>query len=293
MSVAPGTQPSRRRLQIDWELIGCGLHGHALFGTDAAHLRPGDRHIAGEADGVRWYRCLRCDAWLALPTPAQPAREHPPDREAIEVPLRGPALRDRFVLRLIAIDRGVHFVVLGLLGVGVLLFAANERSLRDTFFRVLTDLQAGVAGGPVQSTGHVGILHELDKLFTLRSGTLREVGAALVGYGVLEGIEAVGLWLAKRWAEYLTFVSTTVLLPLEIYELIHRSTVLKVVGFAINLAVVLYLLFAKRLFGLRGGGAAVRAERERGMSWETIEAMTLASPSPASGSVPVEPVAGP
>jgi uncharacterized membrane protein (DUF2068 family) len=289
VSIPPGTQPSRRRFELDWELIGCGLHGHALFGTDAAHLRPGDRHIACEAGGVRWYRCLRCDAWLALPGPAQPAREHPPNRDEIDVPLRGQALRDRFVLRLIAVDRTFHFLILGLLGVAVLLFAADRHSLRDAFFRVLTDLQGGVAGGPVQNTGHVGILRELDKLFTLRSGTLKAVGFALVGYALLEGVEAVGLWLAKRWAEYLTFISTTVLLPLEIYELIHRSTVLKVIGFVINLAVVLYLLFAKRLFGLRGGAAAVQAERDHGMSWETIEDATLASASPGESDVEPEP----
>ena len=104
------------------------------------------------------------------------------------MPLRGKALRDKVVLRLIAIDRAFHFLVLGLLGIAVLLFASHESSLRSTFYRVLSGLQRGVAGGPVQSTGHVGILHELDKLFSLQSGTLKEVGAGLVAYAVLEGV---------------------------------------------------------------------------------------------------------
>ena len=52
-----------------------------------------------------------------------------------------------------------------------------------------------------------------------------------------------------------------VLLPLEVYELVDKASALKVVGFLINLAVVIYLLFAKRLFGLRGGGAVDEAER--------------------------------
>jgi uncharacterized membrane protein (DUF2068 family) len=56
-------------------------------------------------------------------------------------------------------------------------------------------------------------------------------------YPLLEGLEAVGLWLTKRWAEYLTFIVTTLLIPVEIYEIIHRGTVLKVIGFLINLAV--------------------------------------------------------
>lgn len=282
----PGTQSPRRRRQLDWELISCGIHGHALVSTEARELRPQDALVAADQGDVRWHRCLRCDTWIALPRPPAARDQHPPDREAIVVPLRGKALRDRMVLRLIAVDRVLHFVILGLLGIAVLAFAADRRTLRGAFYRVLTDLQGGVAGGPVQNSGHVGIVRDLDKLFSLRSGTLREVGIALLAYALLEGVEAVGLWFTKRWAEYLTFLATSILLPLEIYEIIDRGTVLKVIGFLINLAVVVYLLFAKRLFGLRGGGAAERAERDREMDWGTIESATLAVPggaAPAGG----------
>jgi uncharacterized membrane protein (DUF2068 family) len=243
-------------------------------GLDAADLRPQDGLIAREQDGIRWHRCLRCDSWVALPLPVSPTQSHPPDRDEIKVPPRGKALRDKVVLRVIAVDRAVHFLVLVLLGIGVIAFAGNESSLRDAYYRILTALQGGVAGGPVQTSGHVGILHELDKLFTLRAGTLRVVGAALLGYGLLEGIEAVGLWYAKRWAEYLTFVATTILLPLEVYEIVHRQSALKIIGFIVNVAVVVYLLYAKRLFGLRGGGTVDEAMRARDTSWEAIERTT-------------------
>jgi Predicted membrane protein (DUF2127) len=239
-------------------------------GTDAAELRPQDSPVARDEGTVRWHRCLRCDAWTPLPRPASPARRHPPERSEIEVPLRGKPLRDKVVLRLIAVDRVLHFLILVALGIGVLAIAADEAALRSRFYRILTDIQGGVAGGPVQNSGHVGILGEFDKLFSLRSGTLHELGIALVAFGVLEGVEAVGLWLTKRWAEYLTFLATTILLPLEIYEIIHKGTVLKVIGFIINLAVVVYLLFAKRLFGLRGGGAADERERARDVGWDAV-----------------------
>jgi uncharacterized membrane protein (DUF2068 family) len=206
-------------------------------------------------------------------------RQFPPERPEITIPLRGKALRDKVVLRLIAVDRAFHFAILTLLGIAVIAFAGNERSLRDAYYRILTDLQGGVAGGPVQTSGHVGILHELDRLFSLRSGTLREVGIALLAYGALEGVEAIGLWFTKRWAEYLTFVATTILLPLEIYEIVHRGSVLKVIGFIINVAVVVYLLFAKRLFGLRGGGKADEELRARDMDWAAID--RAAPPAPA------------
>ena len=279
----PGTQVPRRHRQLDWELIACGVRGHVLVGLDAAHPRPQDAILMHEDGDVRWHRCLRCDSWVTLPTPERPAADHPPDRSEIRIPLRGKALRDRVVLRLIALDRIVHFIVLALLGVAVLLFAADRQSLHDAFYRVLTALQGGVAGGPVQTTGHVGILHELDKLFAYRTGTLHVVGVALLAYAALEGIEAVGLWFGRRWAEYLTFVATTVLLPLEIYEIVNGGTVLKVIGFLINLMVVVYLLFKKRLFGLRGGGAAEAAERARDISWERIERATLSTPAQAAG----------
>ncbi len=90
----------------------------------------------------------------------------------------------------------------------------------------------------------------------------------------MKSIEAVGLWFARRWAEYLTFVSTLVFIPVEIHELIKSITALKVLAFVINVAIAVYLLYAKRLFGLRGGGKAEHAEREADTGWPAIERST-------------------
>ena len=247
------------------------MSGHTLIGRDASSgCAEQDRLFGPRArDVFRWHRCLRCDCWVALPRPEHGTREHPPDRSEIELPLRGKALRDKIVLRLIAVDRVIHFLVLTLLGVAVLVFASDRDSLRAAYYRVLTAIQGGVAGGPVQTSGHVGIVRELDRLFTLRTGTLHVVGIALLIYAALEGTEAIGLWNLKRWAEYLTFVSTALLLPFEIYDIGTRPSALKVIGFLINLAVVVYLLLRKRLFGLRwrrrrrGGRATTRVRLGR------------------------------
>ncbi len=285
----PGTQHPRRRRQLDWELITCGVRGHVLVGRDVEQARAEDAALIFDHGELRWHRCLRCDCWMALPLPAAPARRFLPGRAQIAVPLRGRALRDRIVLRLIAVDRAIHFIVLGLLGIAVLLFTSDRAHLRAGFYRVLTAIQGGVAGGPVQTTGHVGIVHDLDKLFTLQAGTLQVVGFALLAYALLEGAEGIGLWMGKRWAEYLTFISTGVLLPFEVYEIIDRGTVLKVIGFLINLAVVIYLLLRKRLFGLRGGAAADEALRERDGGWPAVD---RATPHPPTASLPTgaEPV---
>src|SRR6185295_15034611 len=85
-AAAPGvrTRPARFVPRLHWELLVCGIAGHELVGLDAAHVRPEDALVVREIDGARWHRCLRCDSWLALPPPQAPARECPPDRDAIE-----------------------------------------------------------------------------------------------------------------------------------------------------------------------------------------------------------------
>jgi uncharacterized membrane protein (DUF2068 family) len=278
---APGVQHTRPRRfvpRFHWELLVCGLAGHELIGTDARMLRPEDGVVARDADGVRWHRCLRCDSWLPLSPPAAPEREFPPDRDEIELPLRGRPLRDRIVLRLIAVDRALHFAGLGLLAVAILLFSANRADLRDVVLRVVTDLTGESASG---SGAQHGLAHRIDELFTLRTGRLHLFAAIALAYAAIEGIEAVGLWYAKRWAEYLTLIVTASLLPVEIYELAHHVTPFKVGALIVNVAVVAYLLFAKRLFGLRGGAAADEALKERDVGWGALEATAPAAPSTA------------
>ena len=267
----PGTvKPKRFRPKLHWELIVCGTGGHELVGLDVAEIRPEDALLVIERDGVRWHRCLRCDSWLPLPAPEQPTRQTVPGRDELELPLRGKPLRDRIVLRLIAIDRALHFVVLALLGVAILIFASHRSQLRDEFYKVATALQQTVGGGPVQQE-KVGLLGELNKLFSLRSSTLHWVGAGVLGYAALEGLEAIGLWFQKRWAEYLTFIATSLFLPLEVYEIAHHATAFKVIALIVNVAVVVYLLYAKRLFGIRGGVAAEERERELDVGWQALE----------------------
>jgi uncharacterized membrane protein (DUF2068 family) len=269
----PGTErPRRYRPKLRYELIDCGLHGHELLGTDAARLRAEDAVFAREADGLRWYRCLRCDSWVALSPPREPRVQYPPRQGDVLLPLRGRALRHRYVLRLIALDRVLHFVVLAALAVALFLFARNRAVLSADFTRILRDLQGGL-GGPV-SASKPGIVRELRRLFAVNITNLYLVAAVAAAYALLEGTEAVGLWLTRRWAEYLTFVSTVVFVPYEIYELTKGTSWLKLLTLLVNLLIVIYLLVAKRLFGLRGGDKAERAERAQDNGWAAIERAT-------------------
>jgi uncharacterized membrane protein (DUF2068 family) len=271
MTGPPGTQQPRRwRARLHWELLLCGARGHEIVGVDAGAVRLKDAiFVREDSHGTRWYRCLRCDSWLPLPRPEQPARPFPPERSQIQLPLRGRPLRDKIVLRAIAINRAFHLVVLGALGALVLLFSADRATLRETFYKVVADLQGGTVSG--QSHSRHGLLHELDNLFTTSSAHLHQLAAVLLVYAAVEGIEAIGLWYQRRWAEYLTFLVTSSLLPFEVYEIVHRTTPFKIIAFVINVAVVVYLLFAKRLFGVRGGAEADEIARERDYGWEALE----------------------
>src|SRR3984885_1797136 len=279
---APGTERPRRYLpKLRYELVGCGLHGHELLGTDAAALRAEDACFPRDSGGLRWYRCLRCDSWVALCPPEHPRVPHPPSREQISLPLRGRPLRDRYVLRLIAVDRVIHFLVLSALAAAIFLFATNKAALNADFTKILNDLQGGLSGSV--NSNH-GIVHDLHNLFAISIANLYVAGTAVAAYSVLEGTEAVGLWLGRRWAEYLTFVAMVIFVPYEIYELTKSVTTLKILTLVINLAIVVYLLFSKRLFGLRGGGRAERAEYDTDVGWPAIERATP-QPFPAGPAV--------
>jgi uncharacterized membrane protein (DUF2068 family) len=276
----PGTEKPRRYLPtFHWELLACGLSGHELLGTDVAELRPRDEIVARDDGDLRWHRCVRCDSWVALPRPAAPTHEVMPPREQIELPDRGKALRDKFVLRLIAIDRGLHFVVLAALALLLLMFSHRVAHVRRLFNRVVADY-----GGASHVPKH-GLVHDLQRLVTLQSGTLRIVALVAALYAALEGLEAIGLWLMRRWAEYLTFVATIAFVPLEVWELTKTVSVFKVAALVVNVAIVVYLLVAKRLFGIRGGAEAERRERERDSGWPVLEATAPRAGTPADAPV--------
>ena len=219
---------------------------------------------------MRWYRCLRCDAWLPLPLPQRPKWSHPPDRSELELPLRGRALRDKIVLRVIAVDRALHFLVLGVLAAVAFTLASHHTQAT----RLVDRLNSLFYGSHAGSSAPHGLPREIERLLTLNVNTFRLIGLGAAAYAILEGAEAYGLWFQRRWAEYLTFVATTLFVPYEVYEIADKLTVFRVGAFVVNLAILLYLLLAKRLFGLRGGAAADHAARERDSGWEAFERLT-------------------
>src|SRR5262245_18902437 len=80
--------------------------------------------------------------------------------------------------------------------------------------------------------------------------------AALVslGYAGMLLVEGVGLWLEFTWAAYLTVVSTSLLLPFELYEVVEQVSVLRVGVLLLNLVIVLYLISQLKRHTLRARG---------------------------------------
>ena len=68
------------------------------------------------------------------------------------------------------------------------------------------------------------------------------VGVAFA-YAALRFTEAYGLWKARTWAEWVAFISGTLLLPLEVRELFRGLTVFRCVLLVGNLAIVCYMLY--------------------------------------------------
>jgi uncharacterized membrane protein (DUF2068 family) len=236
---------------VDWSLRTCGRKGHVTYAPTEPQLR--DRLHVDSPVGEAW-RCLRCaDFVVGPPVGAGPADEAP-------IVLRGRALRDAFILRLLAAERFLRAILIGLASYAVLRYSSSENSLRHLFEKDLPAAKplAKVVGYDLDKSS---IVREIRKLLLVKQSTLHFIAIALAIYAAIELCEAVGLWLLKRWGEYFAAVATAIFLPYEIYDMTQKFTYVRIGTFLINVAAVVYLLLTKRLFGLRGGFAAYEAER--------------------------------
>jgi uncharacterized membrane protein (DUF2068 family) len=97
-----------------------------------------------------------------------------------------------------------------------------------------------------------------DRLTDARLWTAAQLAFA---YSALRFAEAYGLWKQRTWAEWVAFVSGTLLLPLEIRGLMRGINLFRSALFLGNLAIVFYMLFLLRAGRQRTPG--VPADRDR------------------------------
>lgn len=257
-----GRKRKHRTHLFGWhpETFVCSRRGHVTPGALVERLRPQDAGLGVDLpDGRRMARCTRCDVWISTTPPEKPIRETLPDLKVMKVPRRGKTLREAIIIRAIAIDRALHSILFGLLAFVLILLELNLGSLHDEASRILRDL----AGDTGQQAGRGFIVTELAKLLNLNKDTLLLLAATAIAYCVVEGVEAVGLWRERRWAEYLTAIATAGFLPFEIKELLDKVTVLRVGALVVNVAVLVWLVWRKRLFGVNGGLEGMESEQEQ------------------------------
>jgi uncharacterized membrane protein (DUF2068 family) len=65
-------------------------------------------------------------------------------------------------------------------------------------------------------------------------------------YAAVFAIEGIGLWMRKRWAEWMTTIITASLIPFELWELFYRPNVGKVLVLLANIAIVVILVMHVR-----------------------------------------------
>ncbi|MFT4041697.1 MAG: DUF2127 domain-containing protein [Gordonia sp. (in: high G+C Gram-positive bacteria)] len=250
---------------MDWEVLSCGIRGHATYAPDEPQLR--DRlHVQTDA-GIAW-RCLRCgDFVIGAPRGGGPA-DHAP-----EVP-RARLLRDLVIMRLLAVERLIRGIFLVVAGVFVIQLRHSQQTLAQRFDAELPLLRpiANQIGWNIDDSRVVDLI---ERATTLSTVTIVLAGCALLAYGISQFIEAFGLWFAKRWGEYFAVIVTSLFIPLEIYELAERVTVFKILLLLVNVVAVVWLIWSKRLFGVRGGGAAHHAEHSSA-SLLTVERAAMA-----------------
>jgi uncharacterized membrane protein (DUF2068 family) len=246
---------------MDWNLRSCGRHGHVTYAPTEDDLRA--RLHAQTPVGEAW-RCLRCgDFVLGAPRLTGPAEDAP-------VVMRGRALRDAVILRLLAAERWIRGLLILAGAYGIWRFRAHHDAIQKAFNEDLPLLRP-LAEKLRYNLDDSSIVHSIRTVVQARTGTLGWIAGALLVYGILQLIEGTGLWLLKRWGEYFAVVATSLGLPIEIFELTEKVTYIRIGALVINVAAVIYLLLSKRLFGLRGGKAAYDEERHESSLLEVEE----------------------
>jgi len=143
---------------------------------------------------------------------------------------------DDRLLRLIALFKFFKAGLLIALGVGAF------RLLHKDLGGVLEHWIAALRLDPGQHFLDIA----LAKASNVSPAQIKKVGVGSFVYAALFLTEGTGLWLRKRWGEWLTVVITSSLVPVELYEIHRHPSAVKLVVLAINIAIVVFLIYYMR-----------------------------------------------
>src|SRR5450432_3804241 len=143
---------------------------------------------------------------------------------------------DNRVVRLIAIFKLLKSVLLIAVGMSTLhLLHKDIASVAEHWVKLL-----GL------DPGNRYVERALQKAGNLTPDKIRSLGVGSFIYAGLFLTEGIGLWLVKRWAEWLSVIITTSLVPVEVYEIHRHPSLIKGLVLILNIAVVGYLVYRIR-----------------------------------------------
>jgi uncharacterized membrane protein (DUF2068 family) len=266
---------------VNWNLLICGLTHHVSYAPAEPEVRARLRTAA--PSGEAW-QCLRCATFVpGPPAGSGPAAAAPRVR-------RDDELRSALILRIFAVERFVRAIIFGFIAYGIWRFKYSRTTIQREFNREYPEVRSLLheLGYNVNGSGLVGLIRHT---FTLDQRTLTWLAIGAAAYTVVEILEGIALWGLKRWGEYFAMVATCAGIPYEIYELVAKVTALRMTAFLINVALVVYLVLSKRLFGARGGKKAYDARlRSESVMQAAVEAAAAARGQPEGTPVPLMPV---
>jgi uncharacterized membrane protein (DUF2068 family) len=140
------------------------------------------------------------------------------------------------LLRAIAIFK--FFKTALLIGVGIGLFRLINKNVGDA-------LQHWVQALHLDAGSHFVNL-VLEKAAHVTPQQVKNLGLGSFLYAGLFLAEGTGLWLRKRWGEWLTVIITSSLVPVEVYEIHRHPSLAKVGVLVVNIAIVVYLIWHMR-----------------------------------------------
>ena len=232
---------------MDWSLYRCGRVGHITYAPDEPHLRE---HMRAQTAAAELWQCLRCGTYVTDgPHGSGPAAKAPGIK-------RGKQIRGDLILKLFAIERAIRFVIFGALAFGIWRYA-NSHSIAAAIKKDIPIVQTFAR--QLGFTLNDALLDKIQSLLHVSASNLRLLAVGVTGLAIVSAIESFALWQAKRWGEYFAMIVTSLGLPFEIYELSKTVTVTKLILFTLNVILVAYLVYSRRLLGARGGKRAYEA----------------------------------
>jgi uncharacterized membrane protein (DUF2068 family) len=152
-------------------------------------------------------------------------------------PLASPARVPRIdILRTIALYKLVKVLLL-------LALAYGEVRLTDA--SLIAKLATWASARPL-GLEHRVVTWLLEWFSGLSASRVHALRMVTLAYAAVFSVEGIGLWMHKRWAEWLTTIITASLIPLELWELIHAPNLGKAAVVLANVAIVIVLIWHVR-----------------------------------------------